>query len=175
MLTTILIIFAIVVLALLAFAMTKPDSFRFERKILINASADKIFPYLNITRKALEWSPFEEVDPDMERSFNGPESGVGAKYAWRGDHKIGEGHLEIIESVENHKVVMKLVFLRPMKAVNTAEYSIVSQGGSSEVVWSMYGPNTFCGKLMSIFINCEKMCGEQFEKGLEKLKTITER
>jgi hypothetical protein len=38
----------------------------------------------------------------------------------------------------------------------------------------MSGLQPYLGKLMSVFINCEKMCGKQFEQGLADLKKLAE-
>ena len=40
------------------------------------------------------------------------------------------------------------------------------------VTWAMYGKNGFMGKLVSVFINCEKMVGPQFEHGLAELGKV---
>lgn len=171
-----LLVIFLAILCTMVFAATKPDSFRYERSITINASAKKIFPYVNDYKLGQQWSPWEKMDPDMKRSFDGPESGKGAKYAWEGDHNIGKGNMEITESVPNKKVVSRLEFEEPMPGVNTAEFTLepVKEGGT-KVTWAMYGPNPFMGKLVSVFIDCEKMVTDQFEIGLKNLKTIVEK
>lgn len=168
------ILLLVLIAVVLAYAASKPDTFRYERSTLISTSPERIFPYLNNTRKASEWSPWEKHDPDMKKVYAGPEEGVGAKFAWDGNKNVGAGNLEIIRSVPNEIVVMDLEFLRPFKASNKAEYILEPQAGGTLVTWAMYGPNTFIGKLMSVFINCDKMCGREFEKGLATLKLLTE-
>jgi hypothetical protein len=37
------------------------------------------------------------------------------------------------------------------------------------VTWAMYGKKNFMGKVMSVFMDCDKICGPQFEKGLADL------
>ena len=165
----------LIILCVFVYAATKPDTFRYERSIVIDAKASAIFPYLNDFHKGQAWSPWEKMDPDMERTFDGPDSGKGAKYAWEGDHNIGAGNMEILESVPNKKVVARLEFIKPMAAVNTTEYTLEPAEGGTKVSWSMYGPNNFMGKLVSVFIDCEAMVTEQFEKGLANLKAVTEK
>jgi len=38
----------------------------------------------------------------------------------------------------------------------------------------MSGTNSFIGKAVSLLMNCDKMVGEQFEKGLALLKSVAE-
>lgn len=169
----ILIVFVAVV-AILAYAATRPNEFRYERSIDIHAPAAKIFPLVNTPRASRVWSPWERLDPDMKRSFSGSPSGVGAKYAWDGDEKIGAGNMEIIEVVPAKKVVSRLEFTRPLAAVNTTEFLLEEKDGVTHVTWAMYGPSNFMGKLVNIFIDCEKMVTDQFEKGLAELKHVVE-
>ncbi len=170
----ILLVLVVAVLAVLAYAASKPNEFRYERSIDINAPAAKIFPLINTPRATRTWSPWERLDPDMKRTFSGTPSGVGAKYAWDGDEKIGAGNMEIIEVVPAKKVVSRLEFTRPMAAVNTAEFTLDEKDGVTHVTWALYGPTNFMGKLVNVFIDCEKMVTGQFEKGLANLKHVVE-
>lgn len=177
MLETILVILAVIavlVAALLIYAATKPDSFRIERKALINANPEKIFPLINDFHKWTQWSPWEAMDPNMQRTYSGAESGKGAAYAWVGNDKVGSGRMEITESTPPGRVVAALDFLKPIEAHNFAEFTLRPQGESTEVTWAMYGPSPYMSKLMTIFFNMEKMVGPDFERGLAKLKGAAE-
>jgi len=172
---TIFIVLAIVAALILGFAASKPNSFRIERAITIKAPASKIYAVVNDLKKGELWSPWETIDPDMNRTYSANTVGVGATYSWDGDKNIGAGRQEILESLTNSKVKIKLDFFKPFKANNFAEFILVPQGDSTHVTWAMYGPQPFMGKLMSVFINCgNKFVGPQFEKGLVSLKAITE-
>jgi hypothetical protein len=39
----------------------------------------------------------------------------------------------------------------------------------------MHGPQPYLAKIVATFIDCEKMVGSEFEKGLTKLKSLAER
>jgi hypothetical protein len=167
-----LLILAVGVVLLVA--SQKPDYFRVERTVNIQAPAEKIFPYVNTHKKWTEWSPWEQLDPNMERTYSGPDSGVGAKYAWRGNKNIGEGSTTITESVPDSKIVSSLDFIKPMEGHNTVEFTFQPREDSTDVTWAMHGPQPFVGKIMSVFMNCDKMIGEAFENGLHNLKNIAE-
>ena len=169
--------FAVIVSVVLGYATTKPNSFRVERKVVIKASAEKIFPYLEDPKKTLEWSPWEKKDPNSKKTFSGAAKGVGAVYEWSGNREIGSGRLEIKEVVASKKVVMDLHFLTPMEGSSVATYTVASAAGSgeSEVAWSIEGPMPFLSKLVSVFMDCDKMIATEFDKGLGELKAVVEK
>lgn len=83
--------------------------------------------------------------------------------------------MEIIETAPYSKVVIKLDFFKPFEAHNQAEFTLAAHGGFTNVSWVMHGPQPYMAKLMSIFVDCEKMIGPQFEAGLKNLKALAER
>jgi hypothetical protein len=172
MLITILAIVGLVLAAILIYAATKPDSFGVQRATAINAPAEKIFPLINDLHAHTSWSPFEK-DPNMKRTHSGAPQGRGAVYEWDGDRKVGSGRLAIADSTPSN-ITMILDMFRPFKAHNTVNFLIEPQGSATRVTWAMRGQQPYMAKLMSIFINCDKMVGGQFEEGLAKLKAIAE-
>lgn len=175
MLKNIAIIVAVLIAAALIFAATRPDVFRVERSIDIKASPEKIFALINDLHSWTTWSPYEKKDPEMKRQHSGAASGKGAIYEWDGDKQVGKGRMEITESSPSSHVVIKLDFLSPFEAHNTAEFILQAQGDSTHVTWAMYGPATFISKLMGLFFSMDKMVGDDFEIGLANLKVIAER
>jgi len=164
----------LVVAGLLIYAATRPDSFRIERSALIKAPPEKIFGFVNDLHQWTAWSPWEKIDPALKRSYSGPQSGKGAAYGWEGNSKVGSGRMEITESAAPSKVVIKLDFLKPFEAHNTADFTFARQGDATNVTWAMFGPSPFISKLMGTFFNMERMVGGQFEQGLANLKAISE-
>ena len=174
MLMTVAIVAIILIAAVLAFAASKPDTFQVQRSTNIKAAPETIYPLISDWHNFLTWSPFEK-DPGMKRGFKGAASGKGAIYEWDGNNKVGAGRIEIKEAVAPSKLVMQLDMIRPMKAQNLVEFTLAAKGGTTDVTWAMTGRVPFMGKLMSLVMNCEKMCGSQFEEGLAKLKSLAER
>jgi uncharacterized protein YndB with AHSA1/START domain len=174
MFTTIAIIIALLIAAVLIFASTKPDNFRIERSTTIKASPEKIAAYLTDFHQWTAWSPWEGKDPAMARTYSGAASGTGAVYDWKGNKNVGTGRMEILD-VQPQKVTIKLDFLSPFEAHNTAEYSLEPQGDSTKMTWAMFGPSNFMSKVMSVFMNMDKMVGPDFEAGLAKLKAAAEK
>ncbi|MFB6451108.1 SRPBCC family protein [Bradyrhizobium tunisiense] len=160
---------------ILVFALTKPDTIRVERSLAVKAPADAIYPVVADFRRWTGWSPYENRDPAMKRSFGGPGEGKGATYAWDGNNNVGAGHMEILEASGPSKLRIKLDFERPFEGHNTAEFTFVPQGDATLVTWSMYGPAPFVSKVMQVFINMDSMIGKDFEAGLANLKKLTEK
>jgi uncharacterized protein YndB with AHSA1/START domain len=165
----------VAIAAVLVFAATRPDSFRVQRSATIKAPPEKIFPLINDFQKWQAWSPWEDIDPVLRRTYSGPPSGKGTAYAWAGNKDVGQGRMEIIEAAPPAKVVIKLDFLKPFEAHNIAEYTLEKQGDATQVTWAMHGPSSYLAKLMGIFFSMDRMVGTKFEEGLAKLKALAEK
>jgi uncharacterized protein YndB with AHSA1/START domain len=168
------IILAVVIAIVLILAATKPDSFSVERAIDISAPADRVFPLINDFHQWGGWSPWEHKDPAMQRTYEGPASGKGAVYGWEGNKNVGSGRMEIIEAQPPSKILIKLDFLKPFEAHNTAEFTMLPQGATTHLTWVMRGPAPFISKLMQVFMNFDRMIGKDFEAGLASLKKLAE-
>jgi len=168
----VLIAVGAVIAAILLFAAMKPDRFEYRRSTNIDRPTDKIYPLINDLRAQAQWSPFEK-DPDMKRVHSGPAQGKGAVYEWDGNREVGAGRIAITDSTPS-KVTLDLEMLRPFAARNVVEFTLEPRGQGTLVTWAMRGTQPFMVKLMSTFINCEKMVCSQFDQGLAKLKTLAE-
>jgi hypothetical protein len=173
MLWIILAAVVIVFAGILIYAATKPDSFQVQRSTAIGAPPEKIFPLINDLHAHTSWSPFEK-DPHMKRTHSGAAQGKGAVYEWDGDRKVGSGRLAIADSTPSN-ITMILDMFKPFKAHNTVNFMLEPQGDATRVTWAMHGRQPYMAKLMSTFVNCDKMVGGQFEEGLAKMKAIAEK
>ncbi|HKX10367.1 MAG TPA: SRPBCC family protein [Stellaceae bacterium] len=163
------------VVAVLVAAATKPDKFRVQRTVDVNAHADKIFPLINDFRSFGSWSPYEARDPEMKRSYSGATSGKGAVYAWDGNKDVGAGRMEILDSTPPSRIAIKLDFTRPFEAHNVVEFTLVPHGGSTMVTWAMEGPSPFVARIVQVFFDMDRMVGGDFETGLGRLKLLAEK
>jgi uncharacterized protein YndB with AHSA1/START domain len=168
------VVLAIAIAVVLILAATKPDSFSVTRAIDITAPAERIFPLINDFHQWVAWSPWENKDPAMQRSYDGPVSGKGAVYGWDGNKNVGSGRMEILEASAPSKILIKLDFLKPFEAHNTAEFTMLPQGAGTRLTWVMRGPAPFMSKLMQVFMNLDQMIGKDFEIGLANLKKLAE-
>jgi len=175
MLKTIALVIVVAIAGVLIFAATKPDTFAVQRSTSIKAPPDRIFPLINDFKRWDAWSPWEKKDPAMKRSYGPTTSGKGAHYAWEGNNDVGQGSMDITESVPPSKVALKLDFVKPFEGHNVVEFTLVPRGGSTDVTWSMSGPAPFMSKVMQVFVNMDRMIGKDFEAGLASLKAAAEK
>lgn len=169
-----LVLLVVVALAgLVGYAAMQPDTFRWERSILVDAPPERIAAIVTDFRRGAEWSPWEKLDPAMARTFTGPETGVGSIYEWDGNSDVGAGRQEIV-SVDPDKVTMKLDFKRPFEANNFADFIFTPEGDGTRVTWAIYGPHPLIARVMGIVFDAEGMVGADFERGLASLKQLAE-
>ncbi len=155
-------------------ASRKPDRYAYSRSIVIDAAPAAVFQHVNDLRAWGAWSPWIRLDPAAKMTFSGPAAGTGASTAWDGNSKVGAGSMTISDSVTPSRINIHLVFVRPMKGVSDVTFNFDPEQQGTRVTWSMAGENTFPGKVLSLFIDCEKMIGDQYEKGLANLKAVVE-
>jgi uncharacterized protein YndB with AHSA1/START domain len=174
-LAVIAVVAAVIVAGILIYAATRPDSFTVRRSAAIKSPPERIFALINDLHGWAAWSPYEKKDPDMKRTFGGAALGKGAIYQWDGNKNVGSGSMEIIETTPPSKIVIKLDFLKPFEGHNTAEFTMDPQGDNTNVTWAMYGPSSFVFKVMGMFMNMDKMIGDDFAVGLANLKAVAEK
>jgi hypothetical protein len=159
---------------ILAAASMQPDEFRVTRSITVSAAPAVVFPHYNDLHRWDAWSPWAKKDPQAKVTFAGPETGVGSSFAWDGNAEVGAGKMTIIESRADQLVKLTLEFFKPMTGESTVELTLTPKENGTEIVWTMYGPNQFMGKVMSLFMDCDAMVGGDFEVGLSNLKMLVD-
>jgi len=179
MLVKILIGVAGVLVVFVAVAATRRSAYHVDRTLEVAAPTDLVFGVLNDLRQfagllVLFGSPWEKLDPDMQKTLGGPAAGVGQTYAWSGNREAGKGKMTIEESVPGQKVGVKLEFVKPMASTATCALTVAGTPTGSSVTWSMQGNHNFIGKAVGVFMNMDKMLGTDIEKGLARLKAVAE-
>lgn len=167
----VLLIIVLAVICLLAFAASKPNTFRYDYSRVVKASPHAVYNELNTPQRSEKWSEWVAMDPDAHYSSHGPDSGVGAGVSWKG-RKSGVGSMTITESTPDKLIRYKMEFIKPMSGVSTVEYILVPEGLDTRINFAMYGDNNFMGKLMSVFMDCGKMIIGNTEKSFAKMETV---
>ena len=173
LLYTVLAIVAVTMLFLIVAAL-QPADFQYVRSTTINAPPSAVFAEVNDFHRWDDWSPWAKLDPNSKTEFSGPTAGEGAGFRWSGNSEVGEGSMKIVESRPYERIAIELQFLRPMKATNESVFTFEPQGSGTLVTWSMTGRNGLMGKAFGLIVNCDKMLGTQFEKGLASMKSLVE-
>jgi hypothetical protein len=155
--------------------LSKPDSFRVERATTIQAPREEIFALIADFHKWVEWSPYEDLDPAMQKAFSGAPHGKGAVYEWAGNFKAGQGRMEILEVFRKSRILIQLDFLKPFECRSFAEFSLKADGPNGDftrVTWAMYGRQSNLAKVMTTFFNRDNLVGKDFAKGLANLQAV---
>ncbi len=171
MIKKILLGLVLLIAVVLVIPVFKSPHFHVERSRAIAAPSAVLFDYFNNHKKFNEWNPFAKMDPQATMTYSGPEAGVGAVSSWAGP-VTGEGSATITESKAGELVRQRMDWKKPMEGVSTVEFTFKPEGDKTLVTWAMYGDSNYMGKLMSLFMDCESMCGPEFEKGLADLSQL---
>ncbi|MFL6134279.1 MAG: SRPBCC family protein [Nocardioidaceae bacterium] len=149
------------------------SAFTISRSTAIAAAPEQVRARVEDFHAWRAWSPWEDLDPKLSRSYTGPERGVGATYAWEGNRKAGAGSMEITAATPVSLTIV-LRFLKPWRATNQVVFTFAPDGADTHVTWTMTGTHTGLAKLFARFINVEKLIGPDLEKGLARLKELAE-
>jgi len=142
------------------------------RSTVVNADSAAVHALLNDFHHWSAWSPWEKKDPELKRTFTGPEQGTGAKYAWEGNKQVGTGRMEITGSTPQ-RVDIDLEFIKPFKASNKTIFELTPAPSGTKLDWTMTGERNFLWNLMGkLFF--DKAIAKDFDEGLASIKTLAE-
>lgn len=173
MIKKIFLVLGVIVAAILVIVAVQSPEMNVSREIEVAATPDALFPFINNSKKSFEWMPWSESDPTVEIEYSGPVEGVGSFSSWKGK-EMGVGTAEVIESIPNQVVKTKLTYTEPFAMSQMAQVSLTPTSRGTIVKWSVSGQSNYFFRLIGIFVSCDKMIGGEFEKGLRKLKMLTE-
>ena len=168
--------FVSAVAAFLTWVALQPAAYSVARQTMIQAPPEVIFPHVNSLRAWNAWSPWAKKDPAARVSYQGPDSGVGAQFAWSGNREVGAGTMTIVTSDPARRVGLKLDFTEPMVGTNDVALELKPVDGGTNVTWSIRGENGFLSRaiMTAIGIDLERMIGGEYEAGLAALKRLVE-
>jgi hypothetical protein len=164
----------LVVGGVLVFASTRPDTYHVERTVKIDAPASVVFSQLEDFKAWGAWSPWDKLDPQMKKTFEGPATGVGSTYSWQGNDKVGKGKMSIVGSQPPSEIKYRLEFIQPFTAIANTSFKVAAEGDKASVTWAMDGNKNLIAKVFGLFMNMEAQIGGDFDKGLAGLKAVAE-
>jgi uncharacterized protein YndB with AHSA1/START domain len=163
----------VVVVVLIAVIATRPSEFAIKRSTSINAPPEIVYANVVDFHEWAGWSPWDAMDPSMKKTYTGG-PGVGAKYEWSGNDKVGTGAMTIADAKPNEAIGITLEFKTPFEATNRTDLTFAKSATGTDVTWAMTGKNNFMSKAMSLVMDMDKMVGPDFERGLLSLKGLSE-
>ncbi|HYF36456.1 MAG TPA: SRPBCC family protein [Prosthecobacter sp.] len=174
MIRQILLALAILVAILAVVIAIQPDDMTVTRSATMAAPPTAAFDQVNDFHKWDSWSPWAKLDPNSKITFEGPPSGTGSIFKWSGNSEVGEGQQTIVESRPGELVRIKLEFIKPFPGTSEVLFTFKPEGSGTLVTWTMNGKKNFIMKGMGLVMDCDKMMGGYFEKGLSSMKAQVE-
>jgi uncharacterized protein YndB with AHSA1/START domain len=150
------------------------DTYTVQRSTAIAAPPQRVYDLVADFHEWRSWSPWEDVDPQLSRTYSGPRSGAGARYGWSGNRQAGAGRMEIVEVTPPSLVRVDLEFTKPFRSRNDFSFVIEPDGTGSQVTWTMVGQKSLATRVMGLVRSMDKMLGPDFERGLARLKAAAE-
>ncbi|WP_067438738.1 SRPBCC family protein [Nocardioides jensenii] len=149
------------------------SQFNVARSTVVVADPPRIHGLIDDLHQWQQWSPWEGIDPELQREYSGADVGTGARYTWSGNKKAGSGSMEITDSVPD-RIDVTVRFLKPFKATNAVTFTLAPVAAGTEVTWSMSGEQRGLMGIVGRFLPMDKLIGKDFEKGLASLKARAE-
>jgi hypothetical protein len=151
-----------------------PSSYKLERRDVIAAPPAAVLAEIVRAQNWIGWSPREQLDPNLRRTFGGPASGVGATYYWAGNDEAGTGHLTIL-SVTADTVEIEIEISKPVPSATDFALKVVPEGAGTRILWTASGDsNDSLIKKIGVLKSREKQVEEEVAGALARLKTIAE-
>jgi hypothetical protein len=172
----VLILLGLLIATPLIIALFVPKTIEVSREVIIAKNRSEIFQYVKQLKNQIEYSKWQKMDPDQKVSFNGTDGTVGFVYAWDSQKEdVGAGEQEIKAIVENERIDYELRFKRPFESTAGAYMTFESASpGETKVLWGFKGDTKYPFNLMHLFIDMDKMLGDDLNVGLQNLKQIME-
>lgn len=149
--------------------------FEIARAAWIDARPALVYRHVADLRRWADWMPWEQLDPSIVRSYDGPSHGVGARSSWSGGRPSSIGHVEIVEAVDPRFVACSMVVEQPVRSRTTTTFHLRPERGGTLVTWRMATRPTGATRLvLGVTRSLERIVGPQFEDGLRRLRAEVE-
>ncbi|HZI53435.1 MAG TPA: SRPBCC family protein [Chitinophagaceae bacterium] len=171
-------IIGIVLLLAIAFVLIAgifvPKTFHLEKDITINAPQEKVWSHVNSLQELEKWSPWTDIAPAINVTHEGQKGAIGSVYRWEGNKDVGSGNQTITKIQQPERVETHLHFIKPFKGEADSFIQLAAAGSGTNVTWGFDTKYSYPMNVMQLFVDMDEMMGNQYNKGLSKLKTISE-
>lgn len=159
---------------LIAGLIVKKD-YHIDRSITINAPKDSVWAFVNSLQKMEKWSPWLDKDSTAKTSHEGQEGAVGSIYRWDGNKDVGKGNQTITKTEAPGNIESHINFIKPFSGEADVYMHLSDTTGGTKVTWGFDTKYKYPMNVMQLFVNMDKMMGEQYDKGLSRLKALAEK
>ncbi|MEB0249371.1 MULTISPECIES: SRPBCC family protein [unclassified Mucilaginibacter] len=174
---TIIGVFAGIIVVVLLLAAIAPKGYNIQRSIIINKPRQLVFDYVKYLRNMDNYSKWVMMDPNKRMTYTGTDGTEWYSAAWDSDMKqAGKGNQTIEAIVDGERIDIRVVFIKPFSGV--ADTYIATQEVTADITtvkWAFTSKIPFPMNAMLLFINMEKMLGNDMEESLNNLKRVLEK
>ncbi len=176
-LTTILAVIALLIAAILIIAWLTKKEYAAEREIIINKPPQQVFDHIKFLRNQDNFTKWATMDANMKKEYFGTDGTVGFISAWDSDNKkVGKGEQEIKKITEGKRLETELRFIKPFTGLANAYMTTEPYGNNAtKVKWGFDSKMKYPMNILLLFMNMDKMIGEDFATGLTNLKNVLEK
>jgi uncharacterized membrane protein len=171
-----LVLLAIIAIALIIALFLKKD-YVVSREVVINKPKQDVFNYIKFLKNQDTYSKWAAMDVNMVKTYSGTDGTVGFVSAWDSNIKdVGKGEQTIKKITEGVSVDYLLHFIKPFEDVAEATMAtVVMAPNQTKVTWAIKGKMPYPMNLMQLFMNMDKMIGDDLVTGLNNLKVLLEK
>lgn len=172
-----LVLLVVILLAIpLVTALFVKKKYAVEREIEINQPKTEVFNYVKFLKNQENYSKWATMDPEMKKTYTGEDGTVGFVSTWDSEvPEVGKGEQEIIAIDEGKRIDFELRFFEPFESTEPAYIITESVNDSvTNVKWGFSGHMNYPMNLLLLFMDFEKMIGDDLQQGLENLKGVME-
>jgi hypothetical protein len=147
------------------------------REISISKPKQLVFDYLKLLKNQDNFSKWALMDPYMKKDFKGTDGTVGFVSSWESNNKnVGQGEQEIKKITSGERIDFEIRFIKPFAGVAKAYMTTQSVSPNETFVkWGFDSKMKYPMNLMLLFMNMEKMIGNDLGTGLGNLKNILDK
>jgi uncharacterized protein YndB with AHSA1/START domain len=164
---------AVIVVLFVGFVAMQPTEWKMSRSTTTTAPPEAVYAVVSDLNQFVKWSPWLAMDPNAKNTVTGP-AGAGQKYAWEGNDQVGAGEMITTKVVPNEQVVQDLHFLKPFESKAVVTFTIAPDAQGAKVTWGFDTERNFPAKAAGVFMDMDKMLGDDFQRGLDNLKKLAE-
>ncbi|MFT6815746.1 MAG: hypothetical protein ACJAZ3_001658 [Sphingobacteriales bacterium] len=166
---------AVVLGLALIIAVFVTKDFIYEKTITINAPVDSVWQNVNSLAAMDSWNPRSAKDLNIEQVYSGTTGEIGESLEWNSVTKqVGKGVQTIVKIEAPLLIETELKFLTPYESEVTSYVQLQATSAGTDATWGFKSTIPYPFNLMSLIMNAEEQLGPDFQKGLDKLKNISE-
>jgi hypothetical protein len=168
---TLFVLLSIVALILII-ALFIDTEYHVERSVSINKPSKEVFTYISHLKNQDDYSVWASMDPNMKKWYKGTDGTVGFVSYWDSKKEdVGAGEQEIKGIQQGKRVDFEIRFKRPYKSTAAAYMTTDAKGENTTTVeWGIDGTTPYPWNFFCLFMDMDKMIGDDFDKGLKGMK-----